>query len=80
MKVYIAATINTHVSSITDSDLIADILIITEDKTKARKIADHVKKRRHLPSLDYKLLAPFDTTIVFERDLEKIISNKETLM
>jgi hypothetical protein len=74
--IFVVATINTQVSSVTQSDLISDIILITKDQTRANKLANHIKTRRPHPGLDYNLLAPFNEVIVFERELEKIIQNK----
>lgn len=75
-KVFVVATIKHHHEG---NDLFSDIVLITTNKNEARTIKNIVKERRPYPSLDYTLLAAFDDTIYFERELGSVVQNKEEI-
>lgn len=72
MKVYIVATIQNQPS---DVCLFADIILVTDNLKKARTAKYQIEGKKPLPGLDYSLLAPYNSVIYFERELNEMIQN-----
>jgi hypothetical protein len=73
-KVYVVATVTNPYND--DDDLFADIILITLDKQKARKVLKRVKERKPIRGLNYNWLAGYEGVVLFERDLNKTLVNK----
>ena len=74
MKLYIVATI---LNQPDEGDVFSDVILITDDERQARTTKYQVKHNKHVPGLDYSLLANYNDVIYFERELNQVIQNRE---
>jgi hypothetical protein len=69
MKLYIVATITKPLCS---EEFFSDIILITDNETKAIEVYGKMKAHEPVEGLDYSILMDWDDVVYFKRELNKI--------